>query len=264
MNTKPVPPSCPCRHPPFHHRYLSHLIRHPDQWRPRPRSHPRYFWCSSRVGCPHLSKFRRFTQRPNRTYGDYYFTASGFLLTLLGTLLAALKTIYTSVLQSRSKNPRPTPPTPKIPEPATWRTTTSRDYFPRPRSTTSFVNNLRRLLVPPSLDLHPLDLLTRMSPLAFVQCVIYAQMSGELDRLSRLGVAGSFPPSQDAIRSSDFRNVTYNSTDTLDCTHALRIGGIPFAQVAVLLLNGCIAFGLNVVSFSANGKVGALSMTVAG
>lgn len=89
-------------------------------------------------------------------------------------------------------------------------------------------------------------------------------MSGELDRLSRLGVAGSFPPSHDAMRSSDFHNVTYNSTDTLDCIHALRIGGIPFAQAAVLLLNGCIAFGLNVVSFSANGKVGALSMTVAG
>lgn len=35
-------------------------------------------------------------------------------------------------------------------------------------------------------------------------------------------------------------------------------------QVLILLFNGCIAFGLNVVSFSANGKVGALSMTVAG
>jgi drug/metabolite transporter (DMT)-like permease len=37
------------------------------------------------------------------TYGDYSFTAWGFILTLLGTLLAALKTIVTnrafSVLQ---------------------------------------------------------------------------------------------------------------------------------------------------------------------
>jgi hypothetical protein len=31
-----------------------------------------------------------------------------------------------------------------------------------------------------------------------------------------------------------------------------------------LALNGCIAFGLNVVSFSANKKVGALGITVAG
>jgi len=30
-----------------------------------------------------------------------------------------------------------------------------------------------------------------------------------------------------------------------------------------LLINGCIAFGLNVVSFTANKKAGALSMTVA-
>lgn len=30
------------------------------------------------------------------TYGDYSFTAWGFILTLLGTLLAALKTIVTN------------------------------------------------------------------------------------------------------------------------------------------------------------------------
>lgn len=35
-------------------------------------------------------------------------------------------------------------------------------------------------------------------------------------------------------------------------------------KVAGLLFNGCIAFGLNIVSFTANKKAGALSMTVAG
>ena len=35
---------------------------------------------------------------PSRTYGDYYFTALGFFLTLLGTLLAAMKTILTNLI----------------------------------------------------------------------------------------------------------------------------------------------------------------------
>ncbi|KAJ7481498.1 triose-phosphate transporter family-domain-containing protein [Mycena latifolia] len=43
------------------------------------------------------------------TFGDYYFTPTGLLLTLLGTLLAALKTIFTHVLQS--------PPTPTFADP---------------------------------------------------------------------------------------------------------------------------------------------------
>jgi drug/metabolite transporter (DMT)-like permease len=35
-----------------------------------------------------------------RTYGDYYFTAWGLILTLLGTFLAALKTVVTNVIQT--------------------------------------------------------------------------------------------------------------------------------------------------------------------
>ena len=35
-------------------------------------------------------------------------------------------------------------------------------------------------------------------------------------------------------------------------------------DAAGLIMNGCIAFGLNIVSFTANKKAGALSMTVAG
>ncbi|RXW15608.1 hypothetical protein EST38_g10243 [Candolleomyces aberdarensis] len=48
------------------------------------------------------------------TYGDYYFTAAGFFLTLLGTLLASLKTIITHLLQSKSQSPSVSPP-PKLP-----------------------------------------------------------------------------------------------------------------------------------------------------
>jgi drug/metabolite transporter (DMT)-like permease len=129
------------------------------------------------------------------TYGDYYATGWGLLLTLLGTFLAALKTIFTNVLQSTSVH---------IPS----------------RSSSLFL--------PPALSLHPLDLLTRMCPLAFIQCVFYALLSGELN----------------GITEWSSREMTW-----------LKAVG--------LLVNGCIAFGLNVVSFTANKKAGALSMTVA-
>ena len=77
--------------------------------------------------------------------------------------------------------------------------------------------------------MHPLDLLTRMCPLAFIQCVFYAWISGELKH----------------VRNWSAHEMTWLSA-------------------AGLLMNGCIAFGLNIVSFTANKKAGALSMTVAG
>ncbi|KAL7409467.1 triose-phosphate transporter family-domain-containing protein [Mrakia frigida] len=78
------------------------------------------------------------------------------------------------------------------------------------------------------LKLHPLDLLMRMSPLAFIQCVMYGWWSGELERVRRYGA----------------REMT---------------GWKAFG----LFVNGVIAFGLNVVSFTANKKTSALTMTVA-
>ncbi|TFK89532.1 TPT-domain-containing protein [Polyporus arcularius HHB13444] len=139
------------------------------------------------------------------TYGDYYFTPLGFLLTLFGTFLAALKTIYTNILQS------------------------SPSVSDQPTAPSSFFT---QLFIPTRLNLHPLDLLTRMSPLAFVQCVLYAYYSGELARM-RTAVAHS----------------------------GASLSG--WWYLLLLVGNGCIAFGLNVVSFTANGKVGALNMTVA-
>lgn len=104
----------------------------------------------------------------------------GFVLTLIGTFLAALKTIVTNVIQ---------------------------------------VGRLK---------LHPLDLLLRMSPLAFIQCVLYAWATGELDR------------------------VRIHSATNMTSSNAIA-----------LWINGLIAFGLNVVSFTANKKTSALTMTVA-
>jgi len=141
-----------------------------------------------------------FSQCTDSTYGDYYCTTTGLILTVLGTLLAAVKTIYTSILQSSPSLSNP-------PHQSSW----------------------RRFIIPPRLKLHPLDLLTRMAPLAFVQCVILAHLTGELDRVRMWSVHEMTPWS-----------------------------------LTVLCMNGGIAFGLNVVSFTANKMAGPLSMTVAG
>ena len=68
----------------------------------------------------------------------------------------------------------------------------------------------------------------RMAPLAFAQCVILAQLTGELGRV-----------------------------------HAWSSVEMDMSRAASLLFNGAIAFGLNIVSFTANRKVGPLSITVA-
>ncbi|KAI9287029.1 triose-phosphate transporter family-domain-containing protein [Umbelopsis sp. AD052] len=115
------------------------------------------------------------------TFGEYDFTLLGFLLTVLGTGLAALKTVVTNRVQ---------------------------------------VGRLK---------LHPLDLLLRMSPIAFVQTVIYSYFTGEL---------------------SEVRH--FVTTDM----HA--------GMYVALLLNGIVAFSLNVVSFTANKQAGPVTMTVAG
>ena len=115
------------------------------------------------------------------TYGDYSFTAWGFVLTLTGAILASLKTIITNRVQ---------------------------------------VGRLK---------LHPLDLLVRMSPLAFMQCVFFGWWSGELEQVR-----------------------VYGATE------------MTRQKAIALAINGAIAFGLNVVSFTANKKTSALTMTVAG
>lgn len=115
------------------------------------------------------------------TVGDYSYTAMGFFLTVLGTVLAAVKTVVTNRIQMGR------------------------------------------------LQLHPLDLLLRMSPLAFVQTVIFSWMKGELDEV-----------------------VSFCKTE------------MSASLIVALLINGIIAFFLNFVSFTANKKTSALTMTVAG
>lgn len=115
------------------------------------------------------------------TFGDYSYTGLGFFLTVLGTVLAAVKTVVTNRVQVGK------------------------------------------------LKLHPLDLLLRMSPLAFIQTMIYSYLTGEMALVTEF------------------------------CRTKMTM-----SVFMALLLNGILAFFLNVVSFTANKKTSALTMTVAG
>ena len=81
------------------------------------------------------------------------------------------------------------------------------------------------------LHLNALELLYCMSPLASAQALIMAYVNGEKRAFMEY--------------LSEAKDFSYKS-------------------VLILALNGAIAFGLNVISFMANKKVGTLTMTVAG
>ena len=151
------------------------------------------------------------------TYGDYYFTAWGFILTLSGTVLAALKTLATHEIQTASIVARPIKTHPRL--------YCLRTPFGAATISLASLPRFRRH----RLQLHPLDLLTRLSRLAAVQCVIYAYFFGEIDYVR-----------QRYSRSNATR------------------------QIILLSGNGIIACALNIVSFEANRRSGALTMGVAG
>ncbi|KAG6875627.1 hypothetical protein C0992_003059 [Termitomyces sp. T32_za158] len=155
------------------------------------------------------------------TYGDYYATPWGFLLTLLGTVLASLKTVYTNFLQAPSSSVR-----------------FSKQDLENPTTVPAPLSRHSKL--PP---LTPLHLLYLLSPLAFIESLILACLTGEFGRV----LETAFPQPHLFTRSM-----------------AVSRLGMPNSQLVLLAINGVLAFGLNVVSFSTNRKVGALSMTVAG
>ncbi|KAJ2865749.1 hypothetical protein FB639_005079 [Coemansia asiatica] len=124
------------------------------------------------------------------TFGDYAAVGiTGVLLTVLGALLAALKTVVTNSI---------------------------------------LVGGLQ-------LKLSALDLLFHLSPLAFTQCFLLAALKGEL-----------------------YIALDYVNAVSLD--GSLRV----LLLVGGLLINGVVAFLLNIASFTANRKTSALAMTVAG
>ncbi|KAL8838611.1 MAG: hypothetical protein Q9176_005008 [Flavoplaca citrina] len=111
------------------------------------------------------------------SYGDLNATILGFVMTMLGTILAAVKTVTTNRLQTAG------------------------------------------------LHLGALELLYRMSPIACIQSLAVAYICGELD--------------------------------------SFDVSTLSSQSLLILLVNGTIAFGLNVASFEANKRSGALTMTIA-
>lgn len=81
-----------------------------------------------------------------------------------------------------------------------------------------------------SLRLSAMEILHHMSPLALVQSLFFAYFFGEMAQ----------------VRAEVLLK------------HRLGVN-----MLGVLLVNGAVAFGLNVISFAANKQVGALTMTVA-
>lgn len=81
-----------------------------------------------------------------------------------------------------------------------------------------------------SLKLPPTEVLLRMSPLAALQCMVYATLTGEVTR---------------------FRN-------------SYAAGDLPISLGIAFLLNATMAFALNVVSFQTNKMIGAVAVTVCG
>lgn len=150
------------------------------------------------------------------TYGDYHFTTWGFTLTLAGTVLAALKTIATHIIQSD-----PFPAQPNEEQPKTF-------CICIPIGPviicSAFLSRFRRH----RLKLHPLDLLTHLSRLALVQCIAYAYFFGEISLV---------------LERSSYSGVLW--------------------QIILISGNGIVACALNIVSFEANRRSGALSMGVA-
>ncbi|KAF8685153.1 TPT protein [Rhizoctonia solani] len=173
-----------------------------------------------------------------RTYGDYSYTRAGLALTLLGTALAALKTILASrVVQARiqtSYTPHgdtSTPISPKSVHPArahSRRASIKRmvDQNYAPVDGPSGSNHLPATATATAPALHPLDVLLRLSPLACIQCLVIAFLTGETHRWS----------------------------SNMDLT---------VTRWRTLALNGVLAFLLNYVSFVTSRKAGPLSMTVA-
>ena len=188
------------------------------------------------------------------TYGDYYFTPVGFFLTLLGTLLAALKTILTNIIlvkQPASPLPFSSDSTTHLlsddasnqssPPPSFFSRLLSISIFNYSSSSNSATNSPKSPTLSsftvPKLSLSPLHLLYLLSPLAFIQTTLLAYFTGELSRV-QLHLFHSSSSMHSEGASLNFR--------------------------IWLASNGILAFFLNVVSFNANRRVGPLAMSVAG
>ncbi len=93
------------------------------------------------------------------------------------------------------------------------------------------------------LNLNAMQLLHYISPLALLQSILYAWIAGELIHL----------PSLPSFTSRLDTETGENEKSTMNASFAILI-----------ILNGLMALGLNIASFEANQRVGALGLTIAG
>ena len=142
----------------------------------------RVFFSGTYGSATYLSIFSVILGVGLTTYGDYYASTLGFFLTLLGAMLAAVKTVATNRMQTAG------------------------------------------------IHFSAIELLYRLSPLAVIQSIAMAYYYGEL---------------------TSFQH------------YATKPGNMGQRDVIILAINAVMAFGLNVTSFTANKKAGALTMTIA-
>lgn len=256
-----------------------------------PVTHYLYFRLTSSLLCPRGVMVLSFALVIFRTYGDYYFTLPGFLLTLFGTFLASLKGVVTNVLQSPYSHSRTLPsphqepsyslsPYPRV------RSSKDRDsisiHFPSPSSPPRQSGKKVATLLSsiPKLNLTPIQLLYLLSPLAFIQCLFLALYFGEFNKLlSEIAQLRqlSAPMALSGNRlNSTFSEAVLNGVGinvgpagiSADAHAQSLISATPLLMLlrglVGLAVNAFMAFALNVVSFHTNRKVGALGMSVAG
>lgn len=125
-----------------------------------------------------------------------------------------------------------------------------------------------------SLALPALEILLRMSPLAALQALLAAAATSELAHLraaypAAAAIAAAAATDTTPHWFSHLRHpgATAATAPPLPLAAALlsRIAGLPPAALcAALLVNGALAFALNISSFHTNRVAGALTLTVAG
>lgn len=170
-------------------------------------------------------------------WGDVHASPAGFWLTLLGVVLASLKVRHTHAVNEVDLNT----------------VADERDACVCARLQTVVSNRL----MTGALALPPLEILLRMSPLAALQALFFASRASELARLRAAYPAATPTSTNYAIATRWPLAPLAALTSSLD--------GIPPAPLlTALLINGLLAFALNVSSLQANRRAGALALTVAG
>ncbi|KZV75715.1 hypothetical protein PENSPDRAFT_647011 [Peniophora sp. CONT] len=217
--------------------------------------------------------------------GDYSCSIPGLLLTLLGAALAAAKTVVTNALQAPASASgrdgpcaKPSPPlsgSEKKKRMHEKRISGIRDWEKVSRVPVRIyglsisvrrpsLRGLARHMCShelPRLALHPLDLLARMSPLACLLCLALAWSSGEL-----AAERHALSPPQSVYDATSANNWTFSGDSDVEVTvrgASWRWMWDIMTLAVTLAVNAGIAFALNVTSFEANRRAGAVAMGVA-